>query len=100
MWIQDPVSGMVKRRIRDKHPGSLHWNIINFLGRGVFNIRFQPKYRPLRSVFWIRIRIRINLITWIRIQIRIKVMSWIRNRILIFIDLQMTSQNILNMSLF
>jgi hypothetical protein len=34
------------------------------------------------------------------IRIRIKVISWVMNRILIRINLQMTSQNVWNLSLF
>jgi hypothetical protein len=45
-------------------------------------------------VTWFRIRIRIH------IKIKITVISWIRNRIRIRINLQMTSQNVWNMSLF
>ncbi len=98
-WVRDP--GWVKNQ--DPDPGSGFWmnnpdhiseifpgsaTLENYQfpgGGGVLNIRFQPKYRHLRSVLRIRIRIPIILVTWIRIQIRIKVM---------------TSQNVWNMSLF
>jgi hypothetical protein len=55
-------------------------------------------------VLWIRIciklkgRIWIKAILWIRIRIQIKVISWIWIRI--HINLQMTSQNVLNMTIF
>jgi hypothetical protein len=45
---------------------------------------------PPTPVFWIRIRIRVHII----------VISWLGNRIQIRINLQMTSQNVWNMSLF
>jgi hypothetical protein len=46
----------------------------------------------------IQIRIRIKVISWICVRIRIKVISWILIRIHIY--LQMTSQNVWNVSLF
>ncbi len=46
----------------------------------------------IRNWIWIRIKV----ISWIRIRTGIEVISWIRIRI----DLQMTSQNVRNMSLY
>jgi hypothetical protein len=54
------------------------------------NLDPHPDPHPHQKKIMIRIRIRI----------RIKVISWIRNRILICINLQMTSQNVWNMSRF
>jgi hypothetical protein len=53
----------------------------------------------LVPVLWIRIRIRMDLLQFGN-RIRIKVISLIRNRIWIRISLQMTSQNVWNLSLF
>jgi hypothetical protein len=62
--------------------------------------------QKLPQVLWIRIhiklksgirfRISINVISWIRIRVRIKVKSWIRIRF----NLQMTSRNVLKISIF
>ncbi len=59
--VADLDLGWVKNRIRDKHPGSATLEKYQFGGVIKYSIRFQPKYRPLRSVLWIRIRIRIIL---------------------------------------
>ncbi len=73
----------------------------------------QHRYRNLTAtaVLWIRIRIdphhfgNLNLHPdqhphQIKIRIRINLISWVRNRIRIRINLQITSQNVWNMSLF
>ncbi len=77
LWIRIPIR--IQIRVELHHFGNLDLH------------PHQIKIRP-----WIRIWIRL----WICIWIRIKVRCWIRNRIRIRINLQKTSQNVWNMSLF
>ncbi len=70
------------------------WIRIHITLKGRIQIRIKLKGRiQIRKG---RIRIRSKVIRWIQIRIRIEVISWIR----IGIYLQMTSQNVWNMSLF
>jgi hypothetical protein len=79
-----------------------NWIRIRIKVNSRIRISIKVKVETGPELLWFRIRIKLKVRIWIRI--RIKVVSWIRIKVIgwirIRINLQMTSRNVRNMSLF